>query len=294
MLKEKTDINAQIKLLDDPDNSIFDIVKQSLLNQGKDIIPDLEKAWESSFNELVQVRIENIIQRIQIKSLCNELYKWVFSENHDLIEGACIVAKLQYPELNLKDIYYKIDTIVNDIWIELNDNLTAFEKIKILNHVIFDEYKFLSNEKYFNSAPNTYLNNLLDTKRGNALSISILYAGIAQKLSLPIYPIDLPMNYVLAYNDDLISTEAFGEEKNTSVLFYINPNDNGSVFGKLEIDYFLKKQEISPLNSYYLPCDNLYFIKSMIKHLIFLYQKSGSTEKINDLKEILRIAEAEK
>ena len=48
MLKEKVDINAQIKLLDDPDNTIFNIVKQSLLNQGKDIIPDLEKAWESS------------------------------------------------------------------------------------------------------------------------------------------------------------------------------------------------------------------------------------------------------
>jgi len=153
MLKEKVDINAQIKLLDDPDNTIFNIVKQSLLNQGRDIIPDLERAWESSLNELVQGRIENIIQRIQIKSLCNELFKWVFSENHDLIEGACIVAKLQYPDLVLKDIYYKIDTIVNDIWIEINDNLTAFEKIKILNHVIFDEYKFTSNEKYFNSPP---------------------------------------------------------------------------------------------------------------------------------------------
>jgi len=102
------------------------------------------------------------------------------------------------------------------------------------------------------------------------------------------------MNYILAYKDELLSNEIFGEDNSSSVLFYINPHDNGAVFGKKEIDHFLKKQEITPIESYYLPCDNLYVIESLIKHLIFLYQKSGLKEKVNDLEEILRIAESDK
>jgi hypothetical protein len=294
MVKDITNINAQIKLLDDPDKMIFEIVKENLLNQGNGIIPVLEKEWESTLSQLVQERIEDIIKRIQLKSLCKELFKWVFSENQDIIEGAYIIAKHQYPELDYKDVNLKIETIKNDIWLELNDKLTAFEKIKILNHILFDEYKFVSEEKNIYSAKHTYLNTLLETKKGNPISILILYAGIAQKLDLPVFPVNLPMNYILAFKDELFLIDDMPKDDISSVLFYINPHDKGALFGKLEIDHFLKQREIQPVDSYYVPSDNLSLIISLINHLIFIHEKAGYLNKSDELKELLNIAKFEK
>ena len=59
------EINALIRLLDDPDSVVFDTVSSKIQEKGIDIIPELEKAWEIALNEKVQSRLENIIQRIQ-------------------------------------------------------------------------------------------------------------------------------------------------------------------------------------------------------------------------------------
>ena len=67
MLKDKN-IQALLQLLDDPSNEVFNHVSQGILKQGEDIIPELEKAWETSLNEVLQERIENLIQEIQFSS----------------------------------------------------------------------------------------------------------------------------------------------------------------------------------------------------------------------------------
>ena len=59
------EIQAMIILLDDPDSEVFESVAKSLVNFGPDIIPQLEKAWEFSTDEILQQRIENLIQDIQ-------------------------------------------------------------------------------------------------------------------------------------------------------------------------------------------------------------------------------------
>ena len=52
------ELRALISLLDDPDDNIFGEIRGKLISFGDDIIPDLESAWESSFDHLLQNRIE--------------------------------------------------------------------------------------------------------------------------------------------------------------------------------------------------------------------------------------------
>ena len=68
-------IRALIDLLDDPDSKIFETVKNQLLRQGASVIPELEKSWESSLNDNLQNKIENIIQQIQFQDTAKELQK---------------------------------------------------------------------------------------------------------------------------------------------------------------------------------------------------------------------------
>ncbi|MFW6246234.1 MAG: transglutaminase family protein, partial [Tangfeifania sp.] len=234
-------IHALIDLLDDPDETIFATVEKELLKENHRIIPDLEKKWETSFDEFYQQRIENLIQDLQFKQTIKQLKLWINSKENDLLEGFLTVDRFQYPDVNLLGVYQKIERIKNDIWLEFNNSLTLLEKTTILNHFIFNIHGFSINHNNLNSPQNCFLNQLLDTKAGNPVSIGILYTIIARQLGISAQFSDYPKNPLIAIVDRELAQKVHGENTRTSVLFYINPSNKGSITSRKEIDYHLKK-----------------------------------------------------
>lgn len=286
-----TEIQAIITLLDDPDKEIYEVVYQSLLEKGVEIVPDLEKAWEVSGSSLTQFRIEDIIHKIQLNSIQSHLTKWIKEGAEDLLEGAFIIAKYQYPELNYNEILTPVEKIKHDIAQEINENLTALEKIKILNHIIFDIHKFSGNTNNYYTPQNSFINQVILSKKGNQISLGVIYATIAQKLGLPVYGVNLPQNFILAYKDEFYEILHPNEiNYHDNILFYINPFNHGKVLGRAEIDFFLKQQNISPEDSYYQPCSNIDIIQRLIFNLITSFEKLGNVDKIKDLQDLLKLS----
>ncbi|KAB2866310.1 MAG: hypothetical protein F9K37_14325, partial [Bacteroidales bacterium] len=106
-----SDLNSLIALLDDPDSEIFKVVSEKIVTQGIGVVPQLENAWEKAHNEIVQDRIENLIQTIQFNSTFDSISLWINSETQDLLEGAFLIARFQYPELTLSSIEKEIEKI---------------------------------------------------------------------------------------------------------------------------------------------------------------------------------------
>jgi hypothetical protein len=286
---EKAEIQALISLLDDPDAIIFEQIRDKLLSIGQDAIPALENAWENSFDTVIQNRIELIIHKIQFKEIQAALRMWAKPENQKLLDGAILIARYQYPDLDVEKIYTKIQQIKQDVWLELNDNLTALEKVKIINHLLFDVHGFSGNTTNYHAPQNSYINNVLESKKGNPLSVSMLYSIIAQDLQIPIYGVNLPEHFVLAYvdmhNNIFDQTNEFGN----SVLFYVNAFSRGTVFSKGEIDSFLKQLKLQPQAIFYEPCSNLDMIKRQIRNLINSYEKLGYPDKVRELESLIAI-----
>lgn len=283
-LSEK-EIEALVKLLDDPDDQIFQQVSEQLKNQGYEVIPQLEKAWEQSFNEKIQTRLEGLIQEIQLNSATTNLGRWSQQGGVNLFEGAFLVAKHQYPELSFDYYNKKLEEVKKDVWLELNKNLTALEKVRIINHVFFKIYGFSSNAANFYAPQNNYINHVLETKKGNPITLSILYSSLAQKLDIPVYGVNLPKNFIVAYKNEFTQKE----DPQNQVLFYINPFNKGAILGKKEIDYFIKQQALKPRKEYYLPCSNIEIIQRLINNLIYSYDRLGYPDKIKELNQLYRI-----
>jgi regulator of sirC expression with transglutaminase-like and TPR domain len=277
---DDNNIKALISLLEDTDDEIYSVVSQKLIELGSDIIPRLEKTWETSTNTNLQEHIENIIQEIQFQQIYNELRNWDLMNGTDLLKGAYIVAKYQYPELKYDAIYETVEKIRNDVWLELNEQLTALEKVKIINQIFYNTHKFSGNFSNYYSPQNYFINHVLETRKGNPVSLGIIYITIAHWLNLPIYGVNLPKNFILAYKD-------LYSESNDNILFYINPYNKGSVLGKGEIDNFLKQQNIKPDSSYYQPCSNVDIIERLILNIINSYESTGQTDKIARYKKLL-------
>ena len=280
-------ILALINLIDDPDESIYEHVHDRLLSYGAEAIPYLETSWEDQdFGLLFQNRIESLIHEIQFEETKRKLNQWKESSSKDLLTGAIIVAQYQYPGLDAVKVRAQIEEIQKSVWLEINNKQTALEIVRIINKVFFGMYHFQGNAKTFHSPLNSYINTVLDTKKGNPLSLSLIYSIIAQSLNIPIYGVNLPNHFILAYMDEYAVNQFLPENNDFGVLFYINPFSKGSIFGTDEIKEFLDGINIPHSRDYFEPCSNTSIIKRMLTNLIASFQEVGNSEKVNELIEL--------
>lgn len=291
MQDQNTQIKALISLLDDPDVIVFEQVRSKLEEYGNSVIPVLERAWEQhEFGPLFEERVEELIQYIQNTSRLNRLSNWVQSEDRDLEEGLVSVATYQYPEVDKSSIGSFIDKLEKDIWLELNNELTALEKLKVINHIIFDVYQFGPNKDDYHNPDNSYINRVIETRKGNPISLSCLYLILAKRLNLPIVGINLPRHFILGWGDifSLVEGKSFEE---MDMLFYFNPFSQGAVFGKQDISAFLQEINIEEKPEFFRPCNNLDIVYRTLNNLSYAYQKLNlpqRVEEVNALKKALK------
>lgn len=286
IISEK-EFNALVTLLDDEDKEVFTHVSDKLFSLGIDGIPLLESAWETSGNQLIQTRLEELIQKIEFSNTKDLLKRWIDNSNEDLLEGALIICKFQYPDLDEFKIIQKIESLAKSVWIELNPALSALEEVHVINHVFFQLHSYFGNQAPQTDPELNYINHVLETKKGNSISLSLLYLIIAQKNDLPIYGINLPFHFIMAYTRKRLNQEELdANDKEKSVQFYINPLNKGIHFSRGEITSYLSQMNMPANVKYYSPCSNKMIIRALIYNLLSSYDQNGDKDKASLLKEL--------
>lgn len=281
-------LKAHISLLDDKNELVYANVRDSLLSQNDSVLEQLEEAWEVSDNELVRSRIEEIISVIQRTIVKNEFDIWLTNGGNDILEGANIICRQKYFENDFTEEKILIEEIKSNAWLELHKNLTALEKTKIINHILFNVHKFKGHKAYYNDFKSYYINNVTSSKKGSPVMLAIIYIAVAQKLDIPIYGVDLHNNFILAYVDKKSAELAF--ENKTDVLFYINPFNRGSIFGKKEIDHYLKQQNIENKDKFYSASNNIVVIRRLILELMRLAKSKKDNDQLESLRELYALS----
>jgi regulator of sirC expression with transglutaminase-like and TPR domain len=204
-----------------------------------------------------------------------------------LLEGALLVSKFQYPDLDEFKVTQKVESISKNVWIELNPALSPLEEAHVINHVFFQLHGFFGHQTAQLDADLGYLNNLLDSKKGNSLSLSILYLILAQKNDLPIYGVNLPYHFIMAYSRKHLSDEELAaNDQEKSVMFYINPLNKGIAFSRSEITHYLEQMKVKTHSKFFSPCNNLEIIKTLIYNQLSCYDQNGNVDKAHQLKEL--------
>jgi regulator of sirC expression with transglutaminase-like and TPR domain len=286
---KKSKLQALINLLDDPDKIVFELVEKELLKGNYEIIPALEEKWEISFDEHSQERIENLIQNLHFKQTKKLLKTWLNSKEKDLTEGFLLVDRFQYPDLNQLAIHQKTENIKKAIWLEMNNSLTLLEKITILNHFLFNVNGFSINHNNIHSPQNCFLNQILDTKRGNSFSMSLFYIMLARQLELPTQFIDFPRNPLVAIVEPRLARKVHGIDRNSDVLFYINPSNKGAITSRKEIEYHLRKNNYQPMQPFTEPKPDTVLLQRLLESLKDSYISLGFTEKEAKTEELLSL-----
>lgn len=274
VLNEK-ELKALVSLLEDEDTEVIRHVEDKIISIGNEVIPFLEKEWESSFNPALQRRIEELVHTLQFDQLKARLREWVDRGAEDLLEGTWILATYQYPDIELSFLRKEIEQLYYEVWLEFKNDLHPFDQVKVINNALFEKLKFKANTKNFHAPGNSMINVVLETRRGNPISLCILYILVAQKLNLPIYGVNLPNLFICTY-------------KSEDRQFYINAFNKGLIFSLSDIENYVQQLHLNQEDIFFQPCTNEDIIKRILRNLIVSFEKIGDHQRSDEVKQLLK------
>ena len=287
-MRENKEVLALLRLIDDPDDEVYDTVAQKILNYGRSIIPNLENLWEHTADQSVQERIELLIHRVHFQDLQQELLEWSQSRNPELLRGAILVAKYQYPDLNVPALLTQFDQIRRNIWLELNNYLTPLEQVNVFNSILYNYYKLQGHELTERDPKYFFINKVLESRQGNSYTIGVLFLALCELLDIPIFAVDVPRQFIFAYIDTLYHFYSPDNEGVQQIQFFIDPI-SGMVYTQKDVETYLRKINATDKENYFKPLLSKRVIFKMLEELCLCYKYNREEQKADEIQQLMNI-----
>ncbi len=280
-MKENKEISALLHLIDDPDEVVYSAVSDKIISFGKSIIPNLENLWENTTNQELQERIEQLIHRLHYRDLTEDFTSWA-NGDADLLQGALLVARYQYPDMQVSTVHQEIEKLRRNIWLELNNYLTPLEQANVISSILYNYYKQTGVEFAYNNPDDYFLNKALETKKGNAVSNGIIYIVLCELLDVPIKAVNIPRQFILAYfhtQFDVLNPAGHASEK---INFFIDPL-NGQMYTHKDVENYFKRINVPPTTSYFRQINNKRIIQFLLEELSKCFDNENNRYKMDEL-----------
>jgi regulator of sirC expression with transglutaminase-like and TPR domain len=286
-VQRPNEIAALLTLIDDPDTEVFGAVSDKIVEYGKSIIPNLEELWENTVSEETQERIELLIHRLHFTDLSEDFRQWSISGHHELMVGALLACKFQYPDLTTLPVLQEVEKLRRYIWLELNNYLTPLEQIRIVTGILFGYNSLKGHETNYTNVNDFLLHKVLETKKGNQISNGILYLIICELLDVPVKAISVPKQFVIAYFKPGYESEETTQHF-TKAEFFIDPT-TGQVFSHKDMEAYFKRIAVPPVPGYFKPLSNKKVIQKLLEEMANCFTDENVDYKKNELLELVNL-----
>jgi regulator of sirC expression with transglutaminase-like and TPR domain len=202
-----------------------------------------------------------------------QLRAWKAGGASDLSEGMRLVAAYQYPDLTSEKWQAKLAALYADAAASYKPADDPEGRVENLNEVFFGRMGFRADEN-FHAPENSFLNVVLDTKRGTTLTLGVLYLLTGNHLGLPLYGVNLPNLFILTY-------------KTPDTQFYVSALNQGAIFSRADVDSYVEELNLPPSGVFYQPCTPLDMVARLLRTLIFAYDQLGEAPKRDDTEALL-------
>ena len=222
----KEEKDALLSLLDDPSPIVRKTILRTLDQMGGDGLDLLGKTIKGS-NRFLSWHASRYLSELQSTSPAAEFRAFIRSMNYELESGWIMISRVAYPDIDVGKIFQELDEIANRCRELIARPASYREQCLVVNRVLFHEYGFRGNKENYNDPDNSFINSLLQTRKGLPITLSVLYLLVASRLGIPIEPIGVPGHFVIGCFEE-------------SVPFYIDSFERGKL---LDAGQLLKRVE---------------------------------------------------
>lgn len=280
------EIKALFRLLDDPDEMVFSSVSERIISFGTEIIPNLEEIWLDAENEMVQQRVESLIQKVSLTDIKEKFTVWETQSSSSLFEAMILLSRYIQPNLDENKLKNTLKSIHRSCWLELNNYLTPLEEIHIVNSILYSMYNLSAERKALKNSETYYLSNVLENRNGNQYSLALIYLMVTKMLDIPVFALKISNFVVLGYVNTLYDFTQIEESPTMNTQFFIEPTE-GTILSKQDVDSFIKKYKVEINENSFKPLKNKEFVYHYTHALARSYQESGEHDKAADIRSII-------
>ncbi len=191
---------ALVTLLADDDPGIYRTIRQKIVTEGvksKDWLKD----YALHSDPVVRRRTKEIVQHFDKQTADNRFLAFCLSHGeHFSAEQACwLLAQTEYPDINIAGYQALLDDFAGDLMLRIDFGAEPIAILGEINKFLFKDLGFKGNDKDYYDAKNSYLNQVVNRRLGNPISLCLIYLFIARRLRLPVAGIGMPGHFVCRF-----------------------------------------------------------------------------------------------
>ena len=183
----------------------------------------------------------------------------------DLGHAALIIATHKYPDLDIQRELSLFDSLASVAETRMSPDSDPLQKINAISTYLFEEIGFRGNDQDYYNPKNSYLNEVLSTRLGIPITLSLLCMEVAKRLSVELVSIGMPGHLVIRHS-------------NITDLF-IDPFHGGILLSQsecIERGTSITQGRLPWNDSYLTPLSNTEFLARMLRNLKSIYLKESS------------------
>lgn len=119
-----------------------------------------------------------------------------------LLRGALLIAKEEYPDLDLDSYFDQVAAMAREAEPIVHAGSDTVERIQLLSHYLFEQKGFEGNREAYSDPRNSFLNDVIDRRLGIPITLSVVYLEVGRRLGLNLYGISFPAHFLVKAVDE--------------------------------------------------------------------------------------------
>ncbi len=255
---------SYLSLLDDPSTT----VRQALLTHFSQLgLSAQEFLQETAQDQGDRAKhAQWYLSKLEFTDTTAEFRAFIHSLNYELESGALLMARAVNPDLDVGACCKALDDMARRCRELIVEPSGAREKCRILNRVLFHEWGFRGNQEHYTDPRNSLIDQILVTRKGLPISLSIIYLLVAERIGLELEPVGIPGHFLVG----CFSSDA---------LFFIDAFDRGFFRDPEDIFDLLRENNMDPQPQDLAPTSVREVLCRCCRNLVNHYHTAGDPTK---------------
>ena len=118
-------------------------------------------------------------------------------DDFPLFEAALAIAQDADPYLDFGAVQESVDSFAAEVKRRLPSGASDVQKLRTLNHYFYHELGFAGNVNDYYDPANSYLQRVIECRRGIPISLAVIYIELAQQIGLEIRGVSFPGHFLM-------------------------------------------------------------------------------------------------
>ena len=243
----------------------------------------IESVSDPSARVLLREKYQQMLNDLKLRYDLGQLMQKAAGPDADvdLELGAFLISRLgEETEITPEDFAAELDRIAAPLrqLLHIIPDHEAEERIGAFRRYLFAEKGFRGNTDNYYDPRNSFLTEVLASRCGIPVSLSVLCLLIARRVGLPRHGVNLPGHFILKYQSD-------------GYVMYLDPFNEGNLLTEEDCLNFLVRQGLEPTALYLTRTSALTILKRMYRNLINYHSAIGNSRMEKTLRQHVSILE---